>query len=158
MNAIMPCLWFADQAEQAAKYYVSIFKNSSITDVARYGEGAPLPAGTVLTVDFVLDGTKVQALNGGEDFPFTEAISLSVRAEGQAEVDHLWDSLTADGGQPSQCGWLKDKYGVSWQIVPDALGRLMSDPDPAKVARVMQALMPMTKIDVAQLQAAYDGA
>ena len=156
MNAIVPCLWFADQAETAVNFYVSIFKNSSITDVSRYGEGAPLPAGTVLSIDFVLDGTRVQALNGGQDFPFTEALSLSVRAKDQAEVDHIWDALTADG-TPSQCGWLKDKYGVSWQIVPDALGRLITDPDPAKVARVMQALMPMVKIDVAALEAAARG-
>lgn len=156
MNAIVPCLWFADQAETAVNFYVSIFKNSSITDVSRYGEGAPLPAGTVLSIDFVLDGTRVQALNGGQDFPFTEAISLSVRAKDQAEVDHVWDALTADG-TPSQCGWLKDKYGVSWQIVPDALGRLITDPDPATVERVMQALMPMVKIDVAVLEAAARG-
>lgn len=156
MNSIMPCLWFANQAEDAAKYYVSIFKNSSITEISTYGEGAPLPAGTVLSVDFVLDGNGFQAINGGEDFPFTEAISLSVRALDQAEIDHLWDALTADG-EPSQCGWLKDKYGVSWQIVPEALGRFLTGADPARTARVMQALMPMVKIDLAELQAAYDG-
>ena len=156
MNAIVPCLWFADQAETAVNFYVSIFKNSSITDVSRYGDGAPLPAGTVLSIDFILDGTRLQALNGGQDFPFTEAISLSVRAKDQAEVDHVWDALTVDG-TPSQCGWLKDKYGVSWQIVPDALGRLITDPDAAKVERVMRALMPMVKIDVAVLEAAARG-
>lgn len=156
MNAIMPCLWFADQAETAVEYYVSIFKNSSITAVSRYGEGAPLPAGTVLSIDFLLDGTPMQAINGGQDFPFTEAISLSVRATDQDEIDHLWDALTS-GGAPSQCGWLTDRFGVSWQIVPESLGRLMTDPDPATAQRVMQALMPMVKIDVATLEAAARG-
>ena len=156
MNSIMPCLWFANEAEEAATFYVATFKNSSIAGISTYGEGAPLPAGTVLSVDFVLDGNGFQAINGGEDFPFTEAISLSVRAQDQAEIDHLWDALTADG-EPSQCGWLKDKYGVSWQIVPEALGRMVTGADPARTARVMQALMPMVKIDLAALQAAYDG-
>lgn len=156
MNAIVPCLWFADQAEEAVNFYVSVFKDSSITSVSRYGDGAPVPAGTVLSIDFVIDGTRVQALNGGQDFPFTEAISLSVRAADQAEIDHVWDALVADG-TPSQCGWLKDRYGVSWQIVPAALGDLITDPDPETAARVMQALMPMVKIDLAALEAAARG-
>lgn len=157
MTSITPCLWFTDQAEAAATFYVSVVKDSSIAQVSRYGEGAPVPAGTALMVDFHLDGSPFQALNGGQDVPFTQAISLSVRAEDQAEVDHLWESFTADGGEPGQCGWLTDKYGLSWQIVPAALGRLMGDPDPAKAGRVMQALMGMTKIEVAELEAAYDG-
>ena len=157
MNSISPCLWFADQAETAVNLYVSIFKNSSITQVSRYGPGAPLPEGTVLSIDFVLDGTRIQAINGGQDFPFSEAISLAVTAADQAEVDHLWDSLTADGGEAGQCGWLKDKYGLSWQIVPSALGRLLNDPDPAAANRVMQALLTMTKLDVAGLEAAARG-
>ncbi|SDB98756.1 Glyoxalase superfamily enzyme, possibly 3-demethylubiquinone-9 3-methyltransferase [Sanguibacter gelidistatuariae] len=157
MNSIVPCLWFADQAEDAANLYVSIFKNSSIVNTSRYGEGAPVPAGTALMVDFILDGTRMQALNGGEDFPFTAAISLSVAAQDQEEVDHLWDSLIADGGEPGQCGWLKDKFGLSWQVVPSVLGTLMGGSDPVKGNRVMQALMGMTKLSVAELQAAYDG-
>lgn len=157
MNSITPCLWFTDQAEAAANFYVSVVKNSSISQVSRYGEGAPVPAGTALMVDFHLDGSPFQALNGGQDVPFTQAISLSVRVEDQGEVDHLWEAFTADGGAPGQCGWLTDKYGLSWQIVPSALGRLMGDPDPAKAGRVMQALMGMTKIDIAELQAAHDG-
>lgn len=157
MNTIFPCLWFADQAEAAVNFYVSVFDNSTIVETARYGPGAPLPEGTVLSIDFELDGNRMQALNGGQDFPFTEAISLSVAAKDQAEVDHLWDALTADGGEPGRCGWLKDKYGLSWQVVPDALGPLMSDADPARVNRVMQALLGMDKLVVAELQAAYDG-
>lgn len=156
MNSIVPCLWFADQAEEAARHYVSIIKNSSIVAVSRYGEGAPLPAGTALMVDFLLDGTRVQALNGGQAVPFTQAVSLVVDAADQAEVDQLWDGLVA-GGQPSRCGWLADRYGLSWQIVPTALGGLMSSPDPHRSGRVMQALLGMAKIDVAALQAAYDG-
>ena len=157
MNSITPCLWFSDQAEAAVNYYVSIFKNSSIQEVSRYGDGARLPAGTILTMYFLLDGTRFQALNGGQEFAFTEAISLSVTAQDQAEIDHLWSSLTADGGEPGQCGWLKDKYGVSWQIVPSMLGAVVSDPDQAKVERVMRALLPMTKLDIAELEAAARG-
>ena len=157
MNTIFPCLWFADQAEAAVTFYVSVFKDSSILEISRYGPGAPMPEGTVLCIDFELDGNRMQAFNGGQDFPFTEAISLSVAAKDQAEVDHLWDALTAEGGEPGRCGWLKDRYGLSWQVVPDALAPLRLDPDPVKVDRVMQALLGMGKLDVAGLQAAYDG-
>lgn len=158
MQKITPCLWFDTQAEEAANFYVSVFKNSKILDVSRYGEGGPMPAGTVLVVNFELDGVRMQALNGGPAFAFTEAISLSVDVPTQDEVDSLWDTLTADGGQEGQCGWLKDKYGVSWQIVPSVMAGLLADPDPAKAAATMQAMMPMRKLDIAALQAAHDGA
>jgi predicted 3-demethylubiquinone-9 3-methyltransferase (glyoxalase superfamily) len=156
MPKISPFLWFDDQAEEAASFYVSIFKNSAILGVSRYGEGAPRPAGTAMSVSFVLDGLEFQALNGGPQFPFTEAISLFVKAETQDEIDDLWEKLTSGGGAPSQCGWLKDKYGLSWQIVPPVLFELMGDPDPGKSGRVMQALLGMGKIDIAALRAAHD--
>ena len=158
MQKITPCLWFDTQAEEAANYYVSIFKNSEIREVSRYGEGAPMPAGTALVVNFVLEGVEFQALNGGPAFSFTEATSFYVNAATQDEIDELWDKLTADGGQPSQCGWLKDKYGLSWQIVPPVLGELLNDPDQQKAGRVMQAMLGMGKIEIAGLRAAYDAA
>lgn len=158
MQTITTFLTFNDQAEEATNLYTSIFKNSKITHVSRYGEGAPLPAGTVLSVSFVLDGQAFSALNGGPHFTFAEGISLFVHCETQAEVDDYWEKLTADGGQPGPCGWLKDKFGVSWQIIPAALGRLLQDPNPAKAQRAMQAMMKMSKIDVAVLeQAAAEG-
>lgn len=153
---IMPCLWFDDQAEEAANFYASIFKDSQILEVSRYGEGGPMPAGTALTVTFQLEGQQFMALNGGPQFQFTEAISLYVDCEDQAEVDHLWDSLTA-GGEESMCGWLKDKFGLSWQIVPGTLGDMMHDEDPARAQRVIAAMLQMRKIDIAGLQRAYDG-
>jgi predicted 3-demethylubiquinone-9 3-methyltransferase (glyoxalase superfamily) len=156
MQKISPFLWFDDQAEEAANHYVSIFKNSAILGVSRYGEGAPRPAGSAMSVSFVLDGLEMQALNGGPEFAFTEAISLFVTAETQDEIDDLWEKLTSGGGEPSQCGWLKDRYGLSWQIVPPVLFELMGDPDPDKSSRVMQALFTMGKIDIAALQAAHD--
>jgi predicted 3-demethylubiquinone-9 3-methyltransferase (glyoxalase superfamily) len=155
MQKISPFLWFDDQAEEAANYYVSIFKNSAIREVSRYGEGAPRPAGSAMSVSFVLDGLEMQALNGGPQFPFTEAISLYVSAETQDEIDDLWDKLTS-GGEPGQCGWLKDRFGLSWQIVPPALGELLGDPDPDKAGRVMQAMLGMSKLDIADLRAARD--
>ena len=155
MQKISPCLWFDDQAEDAANFYISIFKNSKILGISRYGEGAPRPAGTVMLVSFTLDGLAFQGLNGGPEFSFTEAISLSVTAETQDEIDDLWEKLTS-GGEPSQCGWLKDKYGLSWQIVPPVLGELLSDHDPDRSSRVMQAMLGMSKIDIAGLRAAYD--
>jgi predicted 3-demethylubiquinone-9 3-methyltransferase (glyoxalase superfamily) len=154
MFKITPFLWFDTQAEEAARYYVSIFKNSRILNIAHYPEGAMRPAGTVLTVDFELEGQRFTALNGGPEFHFSEAISFYVNVENQAELDNLWNKLTADGGEESQCGWLKDKYGLSWQIVPANLGQLMSNPDPAKAARVNAALMQMRKLDIAALQRA----
>jgi predicted 3-demethylubiquinone-9 3-methyltransferase (glyoxalase superfamily) len=162
MSKIAPCLWFDSQAEEAAKFYTSIFKNSKIKQVARYGDaGAQLagrPKGSVLTVAFELDGQEFTALNGGPVFKFNEAISLMVNCETQDELDHYWDKLS-EGGDPNaqQCGWLKDKFGVSWQVVPTAVARMMSDRDPAKSERVMQALLRMKKLDIAALQRAYEG-
>ncbi len=156
MQKISPFLWFDDQAEEAASYYVSIFKNSAIRSVSRYGEGAPRPAGSAMSVSFVLDGLELTALNGGPAFSFTEAISLYVTAETQDEVDELWEKLTS-GGQEGQCGWLKDRYGLSWQVVPPVLLELLGDPDPDRSSRVMQAMLGMGKIDIAGLRAAYDG-
>lgn len=156
MQKISPFLWFDNQAEEAANFYVSIFKNSEIRSVSRYGEGAPRPAGSAMSVSFVLDGLELQALNGGPEFPFTEAISLFVSAETQDEIDDLWEKLTS-GGEEGQCGWLKDKYGLSWQIVPPILGELLGGPDPEKSSRALQAMLKMNRIDVAGLRAAYDG-
>lgn len=157
MYDIAPCLWFDTQAEEAANYYVEIFENSKIIEVSRYGEGAPMPAGTALVVSFTIDGRPFQALNGGPAFTFSEAVSFYVNAATQEEIDRLWDALTRDGGEASQCGWLKDKYGVSWQIVPPILGELLADPDQEKAGRVMQAMLRMGKLDIAQLQAAALG-
>jgi len=151
---ITPFLWFDRQAEEAANFYVSIFPNSKVLSTSRYGEGGPGPKGTVMTVSFELDGLSCTALNGGPMFKFTEAISLVVHCETQAEVDHYWDKLSA-GGQQVQCGWLKDKYGLSWQVVPNALIELVQDKDPTKSQRVMAAMMQMKKIDIAGLKAAY---
>lgn len=156
MQKITPFLWFDDQAEEAANYYVSLFKNSAILDVSRYGEGAPRPAGSAMSVTFVLDGLEFQALNGGPAYKFTEAISLYVKAETQDEIDELWGKLTSGGGEPGQCGWLKDKYGLSWQIVPPVLFELLGDPDPNRSSRVMQAMLGMGKLDIAGLRAARD--
>jgi len=149
MKKITPFLWFDDQAEEALNFYVSIFKNSKILSVS------PGPNGKAFTVTCELDGQEITALNAGPEFKFTEAISFFVNCETQAEVNELWEKLTA-GGEESQCGWLKDKYGLSWQIVPTALGRLLGDPDPIKAQNVMQAMLKMRKIDVAELQRAYE--
>lgn len=157
MPAITPCLWFDREAEEAAKFYLSVFKTGKIIETSYYGENSPMPAGTVLVVTFELNGARFQALNGGPHFKFNEAISLSVDCKNQDEVDYFWDKLTAGGGAPSQCGWLKDKYGVSWQIVPDIMPRLLQDPDRAKVNRAMQAMMKMTKIVIADIEAAANG-
>ncbi|MDQ1579859.1 MAG: hypothetical protein QOD05_634 [Microbacteriaceae bacterium] len=156
MQKISPFLWFDNQAEDAANYYVSIFKDSRIVNVSRYGEGAPAPAGTAMSVTFELDGLEFQALNAGPVFTFTEAISFFVNADSQEEIDDLWEKLTSGGGEPGQCGWLKDKYGLSWQIVPPVLGDLLSDKDPARAGRAMQAMLGMTKLDIAALKAAAD--
>jgi predicted 3-demethylubiquinone-9 3-methyltransferase (glyoxalase superfamily) len=151
MQKITPYLWFDGQAEEAATYYTSIFKNARIVDVNRMGEGGP-----AVTVSFEIDGQQFVALNGGPQFAFTEALSLFVSCEDQAEVDDLWDRLS-EGGEQGRCGWLKDRYGVSWQVIPTALGELMGDPDPDKAGRVVQAMLGMTKIEVKGLQDAYDG-
>jgi predicted 3-demethylubiquinone-9 3-methyltransferase (glyoxalase superfamily) len=154
MQKITACLWFDTQAEEVARFYVSIFKNSKIGRIARYGEGGPRPKGSVLTVSFRLDGQEFLALNGGPEFKFTEAVSFIVNCGTQKEVDRMWEKLSA-GGAEVQCGWLKDKYGISWQIVPTVLGRMISHPDPARSARVMQALMRMKKLDIKELKAAF---
>jgi predicted 3-demethylubiquinone-9 3-methyltransferase (glyoxalase superfamily) len=152
---ITPFLWFENQAEDAVNFYTSIFKNSRILTVNRYGEGGPAPKGSVMTIAFELEGQKFTALNGGPQFKFTEAISFVVNCETQDEVDHFWNRLT-EGGQEIQCGWLKDRYGLSWQIVPTALFKLLQDQDPARSARVMQALFQMKKLDIAALQKVYE--
>jgi len=152
MQKISPFLWFNNQAEEAAKFYTSIFKNSKIKNVSHYGEGAPLPKGTVLVVNFELNAQDFMALNGGPQFKFTEAISFVVHCDNQEEIDYYWEKLS-EGGSEVQCGWLKDKYGLSWQVVPTVLGKLMSG-DPAKANRVMQALMKMVKLDIKKLEEA----
>jgi predicted 3-demethylubiquinone-9 3-methyltransferase (glyoxalase superfamily) len=154
MQKISPFLWFDSQAEEAANFYVSVFENSRIINVSRYAEGGPAPAGSAMSVTFELEGLEFQALNAGPQFTFTEAISFFVQAETQDEIDRLWDVLTRDGGEPSRCGWLKDRFGLSWQIIPPILGQLLSDPDPARAGRAMQAMMAMGKIDIAGLEAA----
>jgi predicted 3-demethylubiquinone-9 3-methyltransferase (glyoxalase superfamily) len=156
MQRISPFLWFDDQAEDAANLYVSIFDDSRIVEVVRYTDAGPGPAGSVMTVAFELDGQPFTALNGGPHFKFTEAVSFVVNCQGQAEVDRYWDQLSA-GGETSQCGWLKDRYGLSWQVVPTELMTLIKDPDPEKAQRVVAAMLQMTKIDVAKLQAAHEG-
>ena len=153
MQKITTFLWFDGNAEEAVNFYVSIFKNSKIGNVSRYGDSGPGPKGSVLVMTFQLDGQEFMALNGGPKFKFTEAISLVVNCESQAELDDLWEKLSA-GGSTSQCGWLKDKFGLSWQIVPTALGRLMADHDAAKANRVMAAVLQMTKLDIATLERA----
>lgn len=149
-------LWYDNQAEEAMNFYVSIFRNSRVGDIVRYGDTGPGPKGQVMTAEFQLAGQQFMALNGGPHFKFTEAISLFVKCDTQEEVDELWEKLS-EGGQKSQCGWLKDKFGLSWQIVPAALGEMLKDKDPEKSNRVMQAVMQMTKLDLPKLQAAYEG-
>ncbi|MEX1254887.1 MAG: VOC family protein [Dehalococcoidia bacterium] len=155
---ITPCLWFDNNAEDAINFYVSIFKNSKVLDLTRFGDAGPGPSGTVITGRFQLEGQEFMALNGGPQFKFTEAVSLVVDCGSQDEVDELWEKLTADGGEPSQCAWLKDKFGLSWQIVPAVLIELMQDPDPEKAGRVMEAMLGMSKIDIEALKRAHRGA
>ena len=150
MQKITPFLWFDTQAEDAARLYTSIFKNSKITRVNRYGDGGPGPKGTVMVVQFELDGEQFLALNGGPQFKFTQAVSFVVNCETQQEVDELWEKLS-EGGRKDRCGWLTDKFGLSWQIVPTVLGKLMSDPNPDKSKRVMQAMLQMDKLDIQRL-------
>lgn len=156
-SKITPCLWFDFNAEQAVSHYLSIFKNGRILHTSHYDESMPGLAGKVLVIDFEIEGQRLQALNGGPQFPFTEAISLSVSCDTQAEVDHLWTRLTADGGKESMCGWLKDKFGLSWQIVPRQLVALLQHTDKAGAARAMKAMLGMRKIDIAAVQRAFDG-
>ena len=156
MNKITPFLWFSNQAEEAMNFYVSLFPNSRAVDVNRYGEGAPIPAGTVMSATFEINGQRVMALNGGPQFKLNEAFSFYVDCEDQAEIDRLWDALS-EGGEPGPCGWLKDKFGLSWQIVPTRLGQLLSDPDPDRSRRAMEAMLKMSKLDVAALETAANG-
>jgi predicted 3-demethylubiquinone-9 3-methyltransferase (glyoxalase superfamily) len=157
VQKITPFLWFNDQAEEAVNFYVSIFKNSRIVRVSRYGDAGPGPKGSVMSATFELEGQQFYALNGGPQFSFTPAISLFVNCEGQAEVDELWDKLSA-GGRKDRCGWLQDKYGLSWQIVPSVLGKLLGDKNPSKSSSVMKAMLQMDKLDIARLQQAYEAA
>jgi predicted 3-demethylubiquinone-9 3-methyltransferase (glyoxalase superfamily) len=156
MQKITPFLWFDDQAEEAMNFYVSIFKNSKVGSITRYGEAGPGPKGTVMSATFSLDGQEFFALNGGPLFKFTEAISLFANCETQQEVDELWDKLSA-GGKKDRCGWLKDKYGLSWQIIPSVLGKMLGDKDADKAKRVMQAMLKMDKLDIKKLEQAYQG-
>ncbi len=157
VQKVSTCLWFDTQAETAARFYVSLFTDSRITGTMRYGKGAPMPEGSVLTVQFELAGTQFTALNGGPVFKFSEASSIVVRCDDQAEIDRMWTALTADGGQAGRCGWLKDRYGLSWQIIPAKLGDWLGGEAVAS-ARVMAALMTMDKLNATRLQAAYTGA
>jgi len=158
MPTITPFLWFDNQAEEAASFYCSIFPNSKVGKVTRYSEGAPAPAGAVMTVEFSLDGQDFIGLNGGPHFQFTEAVSFTIATKDQAETDRYWDALLAGGGQPSQCGWLKDRFGLSWQVTPEELIKLTTDPDPGRAQRATQAMLQMVKIDIAQLRQAADAA
>jgi predicted 3-demethylubiquinone-9 3-methyltransferase (glyoxalase superfamily) len=157
MKKINPFLWFDSEAEQAAKFYVGIFKNSKIGRITRYGEDGPRPKSSVMTVEFTLDRVEFVALNGGPQFKFTEAISFSVNCETQDEIDYFWEKLSADGGSTGRCGWLKDKFGLSWQVNPVYLGDMLADPDAGKANRVMKAMMEMDKIDIAALEKAARG-
>jgi len=156
MPKITPFLWFDNQAEEAAKFYVSLFPNSRIVDITRYGEGGPQPTGTVMTVVFELDGQRIVALNGGPMFKLSEAFSLSIECKDQQEVDHFWNKLSA-GGLEQPCGWLKDRFGLSWQVTPKAAIEMLTDPDPHKAQRATEAMMAMKKFDIAAMQRAYEG-
>ena len=158
MQKITPFLWFNDQAEEAMNFYVSIFKNSKIGSVSRYGDAGPGPKGKVMSATFTLEGQEFMALNGGPQYTFTPAISLFVNCETQAEVDELWEKLSADGGKPGRCGWLQDRFGLSWQIIPSVLPEMLRDEDRERANRVMQAMLQMGKIDIAKLREAYEAA
>jgi predicted 3-demethylubiquinone-9 3-methyltransferase (glyoxalase superfamily) len=153
---ITPNLWFDTEAEEAANFYVSVFENSRIVNVSRYGEAGPRPAGMVMTVEFELDGQRFVAINGGPEFSFDEAVSFQIKCETQDDVDHYWERLS-EGGSEGPCGWLKDSYGLSWQVVPTALDELVADPDPQRAQRAMQAMLAMGKLDIAALRSAADG-
>ena len=157
MPRIIPNLWFDTEGLEAAEYYVSIFPNSKVTNVTHYNEAGPRPAGTVLTVEFVLDGQEFIAINGGPEFTFDEAISLMITCEDQEEIDYYWDKLT-EGGEEGPCGWLKDRYGLSWQVAPSGWAEVLNDPDQSRAVRSMQAMFGMKKLDIAALQRAADGA
>jgi predicted 3-demethylubiquinone-9 3-methyltransferase (glyoxalase superfamily) len=153
---IIPSLWFDTEAEEAANFYISVFKNSRIVNVTHYTEAGPRPAGMVLAVDFELDGQRFIGINGGPQFTFDEAVSFQIRCETQDEVDYYWERLS-DGGQESQCGWLKDRYGLSWQVTPNGMDELFGDPDPQRASRAMQAMLGMRKLDIGALRRAADG-
>jgi predicted 3-demethylubiquinone-9 3-methyltransferase (glyoxalase superfamily) len=153
---IVPNLWFDTEAEEAANFYVSVFKNSRIVNIARYTEAGPREAGTVMTVEFELDGQRFVGINGGPEFKFDEAVSFAISCETQEEIDYYWDALT-EGGEESQCGWLKDRYGLSWQVVPTAIDELINDADPQRATRAMEALLKMRKLDIETLRRAADG-
>jgi predicted 3-demethylubiquinone-9 3-methyltransferase (glyoxalase superfamily) len=153
---ITPNLWFDSNAEEAAEFYVSVFDDSRIVNVTHYTEAGPRPAGTVLTVEFELDGQRFVGINGGPQFTFDEAVSFEIECETQDEIDHYWEKL-CDGGEESQCGWLKDRFGLSWQVVPTGMAELFADPDPSRAERAMRALLGMRKLDIAALQTAADG-
>jgi predicted 3-demethylubiquinone-9 3-methyltransferase (glyoxalase superfamily) len=159
MSRITTYLWFGSKSQEAAEYYVSVFDDARLTGVEHFGEAGPLPAGTVLTASFEIGGHPFVALNGGDDVPWTfnESVSFQVDCADQAEVDRLWDRLVGDGGEESQCGWCKDRYGVSWQVIPRRLNELMADPDRERAQRAMKAMLGMRKIDVAELERAADG-
>ncbi len=154
MTPIKPCLWFNGRAQEAARFYVSLFADATIGAISRYGAGGRFPAGTALVVEFTLAGRPFQALNGGPEYAFTPAISLSIACPDAAEVDRIWTALTTNGGTQGRCGWVTDRFGVSWQVVPDGLGALLSDPDPARAGRAMKAMLGMSKLDLAAMQAA----
>ena len=156
MPTITPNLWFDTESKEAAEYYCSVFPNSEITAITYYNEAGPGPAGTVLTVSFVLDGQPFVAINGGSMFTFSEAVSFEITCKDQDEVDYYWSSLS-EGGEESQCGWLKDRYGLSWQVVPEGMVEALNDPDPARAERAMRAMLGMQKLDLAALRAAADG-
>jgi predicted 3-demethylubiquinone-9 3-methyltransferase (glyoxalase superfamily) len=156
-HQIVPNLWFDTEAEEAADFYTSVFNNSRIVSVAHYTEAGPRPAGTVMTVEFELDGQRFVGINGGPQFKFDEAVSFQITCETQDELDYYWEKLS-EGGEESQCGWLKDKYGLSWQVVPTGMEELFSDPDPERATRAMQAMLGMKKLDIAALRRAAEGA
>lgn len=157
MRAITPVLWMSGNGEEAVDFWVATFPNSYIIATSRFPEGGPAPAGTWLTIDFELSGLVLQALNGGDGHPFTDAISLAVTVDDQAEVDRVWDALTSDGGEEGPCGWAKDRFGLWWQVVPEGMGALLTDPDPGRAQRAMQAMMTMKRIDLAAIEAAANG-
>ena len=157
MQKITPFLWFERKGEEAVKYYVSLFKNARIKKLTRHGEPGPAQKGLVMSATFVLDGQTFHAMEGGAQIPFTEAVSMFVNCESQDEVDYFWEALLREGGQAQACGWLKDRYGLSWQIIPSALGEMLEDPDPEKAGRAMQAMLKMKKIEIKTLEDAYAG-
>jgi predicted 3-demethylubiquinone-9 3-methyltransferase (glyoxalase superfamily) len=154
---ITPSLWFDTEAKDAADFYCSVFKNSRIVNVSRYGDAGPRPAGTVMTVEWELDGQRFVGINGGPQFKFDEAVSFQISCEDQEEVDYYWEQLT-DGGEESQCGWLKDRFGLSWQVIPQGMGAVLGDPDPERSQRAMKAMLGMRKLDIDELRRAADGA